>query len=87
MEFIKPIQKLKSKVEWQISNRTKTVVKYYAEYTGLSEDEVVDRFLDNIRRDPEFYAWIHNKRRKAHIIKQIFPENQSEVNEDEYGVK
>jgi len=78
MQFLKPVQKLASKVDWQVSERTRMVVKYYAEYTGFSEDEVVDRFLDNIRKDPDFFAWIKGKRRKATLIKQMFPDNSAE---------
>jgi hypothetical protein len=69
MEFIKPKQKLGSKVVWQISDRTKFVVKYYSEYTGLSEDEIVDQFLMNILKDQDFDKWINNKRRKTRIMK------------------
>ncbi|TGV30299.1 hypothetical protein EN829_037385 [Mesorhizobium sp. M00.F.Ca.ET.186.01.1.1] len=83
MEFIKPIQKLGSKVDWQVSDRTKAIVKYYAEYTGFSEDEVVDRFLTNILKDPDFNLWINGKRRKTRIMKQLFPEKASEVTENE----
>lgn len=83
MEFIKPIRKLGSKVDWQVSDRTKAIVRYYAEYTGLSEDEVVDRFLANILKDPEFNTWIEGKRRKTRIMKQLFPEQKSEVKVNE----
>jgi len=82
MQFLKPVQKLASKVDWQVSERTKMVVKYYAEYTGFSEDEVVDRFLDNIRKDPDFYKWINGKRRKATLIKQLFPDKPTESETD-----
>ena len=47
MEFIKPKQKLGSKVSWQVSDRTKSIVKYYAEYTGLGGAEY-NIFLINI---------------------------------------
>jgi hypothetical protein len=83
MEFIKPIQKLGSKVDWQVSDRTKAIIKYYAEYTGLSEDEVVDRFLANILKDPDFNTWIDSKRRKTRIMKQLFSEEQLEVKTNE----
>lgn len=79
MEFIKPKQKLGSKVTWQVSDRTKSIVKYYAEYTGLSEDEVVDLFLTNILKDQDFNKWINDRRRKTRIMKQLFPDKQSEV--------
>jgi len=79
LEFIKPKRKLGSKVSWQVSDRTKSIVKYYAEYTGLSEDEVVDLFLTNILEDPDFKKWIHEKRRKTRIMKHLFPDGEAEV--------
>ncbi|MFB7813130.1 hypothetical protein ACFC0X_02995 [Paenibacillus chitinolyticus] len=54
MEFIKPVHVERSNVEWQVTDRTKAIVKYYSEYTGISENEVLDRFLVNILEDPDF---------------------------------
>lgn len=78
MEFIKPKPKIGTKTNWSVSERTKSIVKYYAEYTGYSEDEAVDRFLTNILKDEEFNTWINNKRRKKRIMSQIFPEQNKE---------
>jgi hypothetical protein len=78
MEFIKPKQPLGSKVTWSISDQTKALVKYYAEYTGYSQDEVVDTFLKNLLKDEEFMKWIYSKRRNKRALAQIFPENETE---------
>ncbi|MEK5415442.1 hypothetical protein BSK49_08740 [Paenibacillus odorifer] len=74
MKFIKPKEKTVNKTIWEVSDRTKHTVKFYAEYTGFSEDEVVDTFLLNILDDPDFIAWIQKKRRNTRIAKQLFPE-------------
>jgi hypothetical protein len=73
MDFLKPKRKLGSKAEWFVSNRTKSIVKYYAEYAGVSEDEAVDHFLLNILKNEEFLDWAKTKRRNARIMKQLFP--------------
>lgn len=78
MDFIKPKPKIGTKTNWSVSDRTKSIVKYYAEYTGLSEDEVVDQFLTNILKDEDFNKWINSKRRKTRITKQLFPEQSVE---------
>ena len=82
MEFIKPRQKLCTSVTWEVSDRTKSIVKYYAEYTGISEDEVVDRFLTNLLGDEDFQAWIKGRRRKKRIMQQLYPDQQAEVTAD-----
>jgi hypothetical protein len=45
MNFIKPKNKNVEKVDWLLSERTRAIVKYYAEYTEYSESEVVDKLL------------------------------------------
>jgi len=62
----------KVKVEWRVSEKTKAIVKYYAEYTGYTEDEVVDEFIKvNILNDSNFLKWIYNKRRNKRILSLI----------------
>jgi hypothetical protein len=58
MEFIKPRNINKASVNWEISERTRAIVKYYAEYTEHTESDVVDTFLQNILSDKRFIDWI-----------------------------
>jgi len=51
MEFIKPKVINKVNPEWRVSEQTKTIVKYYAEYTDYSESEIIDKFLKNLLKD------------------------------------
>jgi hypothetical protein len=83
VEFLHPKQKLGSKVEWFVSNRTKSIVKYYAEYASVTEDEAVDHFLLNILKNDQFINWAKKKRRNARIMKQLFPEDNAEVENGE----
>ncbi|MBN8190522.1 hypothetical protein JI667_00040 [Bacillus sp. NTK074B] len=71
MKFIEPKNKNSTKVDWDISERVRAVVKYYAEYTEYSESEVVDTFLLNLLDDEQFLEWIASKRNNKRILKQL----------------
>ena len=45
IDFIKPKTLVKVNPRWEISENTKAIVKYYAEYTDYTESEVIDKFL------------------------------------------
>lgn len=71
MKFIKPKNKNAEKVDWELSEQARAIVKYYAEYTEYKEDEVVETFLLNILKDEDFIEWIKDKRNNKRIIKQL----------------
>lgn len=71
MKFLEPKKNLKVKVDWLVSERTSNIIKHYAEYTGYSESEVVDEFLQNLLDDPKFKNWILNLRNNKRIIKDL----------------
>ncbi|WP_153125673.1 hypothetical protein [Peribacillus tepidiphilus] len=83
MNFIKPKNKNVEKVDWLLSERTRAIVKYYAEYTEYSESEVVDKFLLNILEDKDFIDWIEKKRNNRRIVKQL--ELEHSLEEDVIG--
>lgn len=72
MEYIKPKNLGGHKVKWNISTQTSAVVKYYAEYTGYTEDEIVDMYLMQLRDDPDFKTWLSKKRRNVRAMSQIY---------------
>ncbi len=71
MKFINPKNTKAEKVDWFISERVRTIVKTYAEYTEYSESEVVDMLLLNLLDDEDFLNWIKNKRNNRRIVKQL----------------
>ncbi|WP_456276157.1 hypothetical protein [Bacillus sp. AK128] len=71
MKFIEPKEDLGKKVDWKVTDHTRAIVKYYAEYTHLNESEIVDRFLKNILEDEKFLDWILRKRRNKRMIEQL----------------
>jgi hypothetical protein len=72
LKFIEPKIKRAEKVNWKISERTRSIVKYYAEYTEFTEEEVVDEFLLNLLDDKKFLKWVEGKRYNKRILAQIF---------------
>ncbi|MFJ9499876.1 hypothetical protein [Brevibacillus centrosporus] len=78
MEFIKPKPNLDIKANWKVSEHTKDIIKYYAEYTGYSEDECVDQFLKNILKDEQFIDWIHGKRRNKRALSKVLLLDETE---------
>jgi len=83
MKFIEPKNKNVEKVDWMLSEKTRAIVKYYAEYTEYSESEIVDMFLRNILDDENFIKWIDGKRNNRRIIKQL--ELDGFLEEDKIG--
>ncbi|MFZ3588065.1 hypothetical protein ACOI1C_02070 [Bacillus sp. DJP31] len=49
-------------VNWWVSERVRSLVKSYAEYTEYNENDVVNEFLLNLLEDKDFIKWIENKR-------------------------
>ena len=72
LEFIKPKNKNAKKVNWNISERTRAMVSYYAEYSEYSEEEVVDEFLQlNLIKDEQFMEWVKSRRNNKRMLKAI----------------
>lgn len=72
LEFIQPKNKNAKKVDWNISERTRSLVSFYAEYSEYSEEEVVDEFLKrNLIKDDHFLEWIKAKRNNKRMLKTI----------------
>lgn len=67
IEFIKPKTLVKVNPGWEISENTKAIVKYYAEYTDYTESEVIDKFLGNLLKDQEFINWANKKRNNKRL--------------------
>lgn len=80
MDFIKPKNINKQKISLKISYKTKLLIEYYSKYTDYSEDEVVDMFMQNLLKDPNFVEWLNKRRSSKKISEHIF--NKGDVNEE-----
>lgn len=81
MRFIQPKNRRAEKVEWELSEQARNIVRYYAQYTEYTEEEVLEKFLLNLLDDEGFKEWIKNKRNNKRIIAQVF--NDEELEEED----
>lgn len=71
MKFIEPKNRNAKPVEWRISKKTQDIIKYYAEYTEYTEEQIVDEFLLNILDDKNFIKWVKSKKNNKRILKEL----------------
>jgi len=85
VKYIRP-KTLKKKVNWNISEKTLTILSYYSKYSQYSEEEIVDIFTENLLTDKGFIEWVDKLRHKKKIeeilkectlIDRLEGENQS----------
>lgn len=79
MEFIKPKDKNLKRANWQVSESTISLVKAYSEYCDYSESEVVDMFLENLKKDEKFVDWASKKRNNKRLLKILNIETEEEL--------
>lgn len=71
VEFLKSRNVRLSSVNWKISEQSRSIIRYYAEYTEYTESEVVDMFLKELLRDKDFMEWVKSKRFNKRILTQL----------------
>lgn len=72
MHFIQPKNRKAEKVDWRISEKTRDILTYYAEYTEHSIEEIVDVFLhENLKRDEQFIEWVKNRKNNKRMLKAL----------------
>lgn len=80
MRYLEPKGLNAKKVNWEISERTREIVKQYAEYAERTESEAVDFFLMNILTDKKFLEWIGTKRNNKRIVQRMGVEDKVKIN-------
>jgi len=72
MKPIKPKYTSLVKAEFKISDRSKEIIKQYAEYTKFSESEIVEKLISDIMDDESFVEHLKGKRYLKKIKSVIF---------------
>lgn len=78
MDFVKPKMSMKSKKQFELNNRTLSILKYYSKYTKYSESQILDMFLLNILKDDNFIKWVKRQRYNKKILAVISGTNSEE---------
>ena len=86
MKFIKPKRINAQKNDWLISEQSRAIVKYYAQYSEYPESEVVDLLLKRLLEDQEFMEWVSLKRFNKRILAQLTPKVDANAIEEEESV-
>lgn len=81
MEFIKP-KSPKQKLSLSLSKRTIDVLNWYSKYNNYSIDDIVDKFMLNIKNDEDFIEWVLKQRNNKKILDLV---QGSESGEDDLG--
>jgi len=71
MKFIKPKYHNVEPISFELSRKTRSIIEYYSDYTGLNENHVLEEFLQNILSDPDFINHIENKRNNIRIKRDL----------------
>lgn len=79
IDFVTPRKKTKSKREFELNNRTISILEYYSRYTQYSEGEVLDIFILNLLKDESFIEWANKQRYNKRILAAIYDIDESEV--------
>ncbi|MFF2177204.1 hypothetical protein ACFVT8_12150 [Lysinibacillus sp. NPDC058147] len=71
MKFIEPKYSKVEFSEYRLSERTRKLIKHYAVYTGLTESQVLEEFLQNLLEDEGFIEHINSLRNNIRIKKEF----------------
>jgi len=80
IDFLNPRNARLSAVDWKVSEQSRAIVKYYAEYTEYTENHVVDMFFKELLKDDKFLEWVKSRRFNKRILNQLLL--QTLINED-----
>lgn len=71
INFPKPRNVRLGDVDWMISEHSRATVKYYAEFSELTESEVVDEFLKELLKNDGFIKWVKLKKSNRRMVNQL----------------
>lgn len=60
------------KVSLKLSEQTRAIIEEYADFVGMTQDQVVDIFLKNLLADPNFAKYLRSKRNSKRLVNKIF---------------
>lgn len=71
MKFIRPKYVNVEPVEFKLSERTRKLIESYAGYTGLTDSQVLEEFLENILDDENFIDHINSLRSNIRLKREL----------------
>lgn len=71
MKFIKPKYQNVESAEFKLSEKTRKLICHYAEYTGLTESQVLEETLSGLVEDADFIKHIKGLRNNVRIKREL----------------
>jgi hypothetical protein len=71
LKFIEPKYSKVEPIEFKLSERTRKHIGHYANYTDLTESQVIEEFLQNLLEDERFIEHINSLRNNTRIKKEV----------------
>ena len=71
MKFIKPKYQNLEKTEFKLSEKTRKIINHYADYTGLTESQVVEEVISGLTEDQDFITHIKSLRNNVRIKREL----------------
>ncbi|MFD1030558.1 hypothetical protein [Metaplanococcus flavidus] len=71
MKFIKPKYLNVEPTEYKLSERTRKLVCHYADYTGLTESQVLEEALGGLLEDNDFIEYVQKLRNNVRIKREL----------------
>ena len=71
LKFIEPKYSKVEPIEYRLSEKTRKLINHYAIYTGLTDSQVLEEFLQNLLEDEGFIEHINSLRNNIRIKKEF----------------
>ena len=71
IKYIKPKYVNVEPIEFKLSEKTRKLICHYAEYTGLTESQVLEETLTNLLEDKDFIQHIKGLRNNVRIKREL----------------
>ena len=71
IKFIKPKYVNVESIEYRLSEKTRKIICHYAEYTGLTESQVLEETQINLIEDKDFIKHIKGLRNNVRIKREL----------------
>lgn len=71
MVKINPKRLNRKEVDWQISERSRNILKHFSEFSEHTEEDIVEILLNSLMEDEDFLKWAYEKRNNKRMLNEL----------------
>lgn len=71
MVKINPKRLNRKEVGWQISERSRNILKHFTEFSEHTEEDIVEILLNSLMEDEDFLKWAYEKRNNKRMLNEL----------------